>query len=250
MIVNIFGINALRAARPILMIPSVGYTIFVVVGFSYGPQEATNHMSLRFCRELLYSFLTGQAISTAVSLFIIPVSSRKVFFAEATGFLQSSRGLLKTQLAFVEVLQSSQLSEPSVLKVDEGDDNEIGTSPGIGSSQNTADQNVYAQKKSALHGATAGLLGLGSKLREDVVFARRETAYGYLRSADIHELHQHLRNIMLPMSGLSTITDISERLRSRYQSDRRRFEEALSPEARNIDISQEDQVREQVEVIN
>ena len=63
MIVNIFGINVLRAARPSLSIPSVGYTIYVLVGFSYGPEEATNDFSLRFTRELFYAFLTGQAIS-------------------------------------------------------------------------------------------------------------------------------------------------------------------------------------------
>src|SRR3954468_15750938 len=63
MIVNIFGINTLRAARPSLTIPSVGYTVYVLVGFSYGPQEATDNFSLRFTRELFYSFLTGQAIA-------------------------------------------------------------------------------------------------------------------------------------------------------------------------------------------
>jgi hypothetical protein len=247
---NIFGINAVRFASPTLMIPSVIYTILIVVGFSYGPQEATNNMSLRFSRELFYSFLTGQAISAGVSLFIIPVSSRKVFFAETAGFLQTARGLLKTQLAFVEALQCSQLSEPSVLNFnkDEGDDSQ--PAPEIDVSQETGNQLVYAQKKAALHAASAGLLTLGSKLQEDVVFARRETAYGYLRSADIHELHLLLRNIMLPMSGLSTITDISERLRSRRSSDWRKFEEALSPEAKNIEIPNEDQVKEQAEVSN
>ncbi|KAF4633791.1 hypothetical protein G7Y89_g4321 [Cudoniella acicularis] len=48
---------------------------------------ATEAGSLRFVREVLYTFLIGQAILTAVSLLIIPISPREVFFAEATGML-------------------------------------------------------------------------------------------------------------------------------------------------------------------
>ena len=114
MIMNVFGINALRAARPALSIPAVQYTIFILIGYIYGPAEPTEQRSIKFVKELLYSFATGQAISTAVSLLIIPVSSRKVFFGEATGFLQSARGLLKAQLAFVEALEHSELCDPSV----------------------------------------------------------------------------------------------------------------------------------------
>jgi hypothetical protein len=77
---NIFCISVLRAIRPALYIPGIQYTIFVIVGFIYGPQEPTEHHSQLFLKELLYSFLTGQAISAGVSLLIIPVSSRKVFF--------------------------------------------------------------------------------------------------------------------------------------------------------------------------
>src|SRR6187402_2962065 len=75
MMVNVFGITVLRASRPTLKIPAIQYTIFIMVGFTYGPQEPTLFASRRFVRELLYSFLTGQAISTGVSLIIIPVSS-------------------------------------------------------------------------------------------------------------------------------------------------------------------------------
>jgi hypothetical protein len=39
MMLNIFCISALRAARPALTIPAIQYTIYVLVGFSYGPQE-------------------------------------------------------------------------------------------------------------------------------------------------------------------------------------------------------------------
>jgi hypothetical protein len=182
-----------------------------------------------------------------VSLFIIPVSSRKVFFAEATGFLQSSRELLKTQLAFVEALEHSQMCEPSVPKTEFMEDNIGAQKPPSDDSETIAKRLVYTQRTAALQKASAGLLDLGSRLREDVVFARREMAYGHLQSADIHELHLLLKNIMLPMSGLSTISDISERLRNRYHSDRRKFEASQCPEAQNVEVPEKDQANEQAE---
>jgi Putative ER transporter, 6TM, N-terminal/Fusaric acid resistance protein-like len=194
---NIFFISVLRAIRPALTIPGIQYTIFVMVGFIYGPQEATEYHSQLFLKELLYSFLTGQAISAGVSLLIIPVSSRKVFFGEATGFLQSSRGLLKAQLGFIQVLQHSGLSSPSgIHNVDASTVN------------NEAE---YKQKVLALKSASSGLLSLGAKLREDVRFAKRELAIGHLRETDIHTIHGLLRDIMIPITGLSTIADIAER---------------------------------------
>lgn len=248
MIVNIFAINTLRAARPSVTIPSIQYTIYVLVGFSYGPQEATNEFSLRFTRELFYAFLTGQAVCAGVSLFIIPVSSRKVFFAEGTGFLQSSRGLLKAQLAFVEALENSQMCEPSVPRSDALSEDKTSIEKNEnGQSDITAKTLIYNQRKAALRQASAGVIGLASKLREDVMFAKREIAYGHFGSADIHEFHLLLRNIMLPISGLSTISDIEERLRSRYRSDRRKFEELQCPKARNIEIPDKHQASEQAE---
>ena len=246
MIINVFGVCALRAARPMFSIPAVEYTIFIMIGFVYGPQEPTEEHSIRFTKELLYSFLTGQAISTGVSLLIIPVSSRKVFFGEATGFLQSARGLLKAQLAFVEALEHSDLCNPCLPK------------PSLGAEDNTNTQErsdeeraqstlLYTQKAAALKVASAGVLGLSGKLRDDVVFARREIAYGSLGSSDIHEIYRLLRNIMLPISSLSTVADISERLKSRYRADRRRFEEAQCPDVRSIEFQAKEGASEEAE---
>lgn len=80
LMLNIFGINTLRAARPVFNIPAVGYNIFVLLGFTYGPQMTTVASSVKFSKELFYSFLTGQAIGIGVSILVIPISSRKVFF--------------------------------------------------------------------------------------------------------------------------------------------------------------------------
>jgi hypothetical protein len=43
---------------------------------------------------LLISFLTAFGLATAVNLFIIPVTSRKVVFKEFAGYFQAIRGTL------------------------------------------------------------------------------------------------------------------------------------------------------------
>jgi hypothetical protein len=232
MMVNVFGVSALGAARPMFSIPAVEYTIFIMIGFVYGLQEGTEQHSIRFTKEIIYSFLTGQAIATAVSLLIIPVSSRKVFFGEATGFLQSARGLLKAQLAFVEALEHSGLCE--VYK----SESDLGSKANIDSHKRTKEERVrgallYEQKAADLKGASVSLLGLSGKLRDDVVFARREMAFGHLGSSDVNEICRLLREIMLPISGVSTVADISDRLKNRCFHDERKFEEAQCPETRS-----------------
>ncbi|KAH7364340.1 hypothetical protein BKA65DRAFT_389211 [Rhexocercosporidium sp. MPI-PUGE-AT-0058] len=205
LMINMFGINTLRASRVSLKIPAIHYTVFTLVGFTYGPQQATVEHARRFTKELLYAFLTGQAISTGVALLIIPVSSRKVFFGGVIGFLQSCRGLLKTQLAFVRALEQSKMCDPRRTDhsiADTADEERI-----------QLDQRASFDKKlTALKTASAGILLQGAKLREDVIFAKRETAYGNLTGKDIHQIYQFLRDIMIPISGLSTIGDIAERM--------------------------------------
>ncbi|KAG4438513.1 hypothetical protein IFR05_005987 [Cadophora sp. M221] len=205
LMVNMFGINTLRASRVSLKIPAIHYTIFTLVGFTYGPQQATVEHARRFTKELLYAFLTGQAISTGVALLIIPVSSRKVFFGGAIGFLQSCRGLLKTQLAFVRALKHSKMCDPRSTgdsTIDTADEDRI----------RTDQRAIFNKKLIALKTASTGILLQGAKLRDDVIFAKRETAYGKLTETDIQHIYQFLREIMIPISGLSTIGDIAERM--------------------------------------
>ena len=48
---NIFAINILRASRPPFSIAAIQYTLFVMVGFVYGPSQPTMHYSKLFVRE-------------------------------------------------------------------------------------------------------------------------------------------------------------------------------------------------------
>jgi len=67
----------------------------------------------------------------------------------------------------------------------------------------------------ALKDGIAGLRALHGKLYGDLPFAKRETAWGKLDAKDIDEMYTLLRSIFIPFVGLSTITDIFERIAER-----------------------------------
>ncbi|OBT67378.1 hypothetical protein VE03_03053 [Pseudogymnoascus sp. 23342-1-I1] len=240
LMLNLFLINTLRAARPMFNIPAVGYNIFVLLGFTYGPQMTTVASSVKFSRQLFYSFLTGQAIGTGVSLLVFPISSRKVFFGEAAGFLQSCRGLLKAQTEFVEALEYSQMEcapRPNTRL-------SLGVEPETSHIRNnqpeeSENKHLYNQRAASLKSSSAALLALGGKLREDVVFAKQEIAFGHFKSKHIHEMHRLFMNILVPIMGFSTITDISERMNRSFCMDEQWLEELDSPEFSQTQGSQE-----------
>jgi hypothetical protein len=62
------------------------YSIFTNVAFTFGPLFPNIAAGESLIKQLLEAFLTAFAISTGVSLFIIPISSRTVVFSECPRF--------------------------------------------------------------------------------------------------------------------------------------------------------------------
>lgn len=93
--VNIYFANVMRAKMPALQFPVIMYSIFTNVSFTYSPIFHTIKQGEALIRQLLLGFLSAFAISTAVSLFILPVSSRTVVQKEQAGYVQAIRGALK-----------------------------------------------------------------------------------------------------------------------------------------------------------
>lgn len=92
---NIYFVNALRAKIPALQFPAIMYSIFTNVAFTFGPNFQTIEQGEALIRQLLIAFLAAFALSTAVSLFVIPVSSRTVVQKEQAQYVQAVRGTLK-----------------------------------------------------------------------------------------------------------------------------------------------------------
>ncbi|KAL1637039.1 hypothetical protein SLS58_009479 [Diplodia intermedia] len=190
---QVYFVNLMRAKyAPTLQFPSIIYTIFVVVASIYSPQFSTMVQAMAFARRLLLVFLSGFALSTAVSLFILPLTSRKVVFKVMTGYMGALSGSLHAHSSYFQSLEMKDM----FYRVSTGQSGDKQRQP-----------EAQAVKKSV-----AAIQAMQGKLIIDLPFAKREIAWGYLGPDDLQEMARLLRGVMLPLSGLSSVVDIFERL--------------------------------------
>ncbi|KAK1058243.1 hypothetical protein LTR74_013529 [Friedmanniomyces endolithicus] len=191
--VQIYAISTYRANRPQFTIPSIMYAIFANVSMVYAPQFGSMVQAKAFAKKLLGAFLTGFAISTGVSLFVFPLTSRGVVFNDIAGYINSLRGCMQANLDYLHSLEDSDMFAPHRV--------------------NTAGDDVAGSKEAAVFKAKVqALTGLHAKLNGDLPFAKREVAFGSLGPDDIQELARGLRQIMVPTVGLSSMPEIFQRI--------------------------------------
>lgn len=209
---NIWFVNVMRAKIPALQFPVIMYSIFTNVAFTYGPLFPTIAAGEALIKQLLEGFLTAFAISTAVSLLIIPVSSRTVVFKEMTGYVEAIRGTIKAQTAYLQSLEKSDMFGDDVPV--EGDENNMKPTKKNAKKSNQG-RSSNTPEAQTLKGAISGLTALHGKLHGDLEFAKREIAFGKLQPEDFDELFLLFQGILIPLIGMSTITDIFERIAER-----------------------------------
>ena len=218
---NIYIANALRALRPQLQFPVIVYSIFVSVASVYAPSFPTMAAGIAFAERLLESFLTGFAIATGVSLFVFPITVRKILFKQSAGYIQLVQGTLNAQLAYIHSLETTNVFATPSKAGDEGKKGGLLD----GTKANTGQADVSAETLK-LKASIAGLAELHSKMYADIEFAKRETAWGKLDAPDISEMLLLLQGIILPLTGVSSVADIFQRLSERW----RRLNEELAIE--------------------
>jgi hypothetical protein len=187
--VNIWLVNMLRAKYPVLQFPSLVYSIFTNVAFSFGPVFQTMDQAEALVKQLLEGFLTAFAISTAVSLFLIPISSRTVVFGEMNGYIGAIRGTIKAQTAYLESLEKSNMFSQSGSEEASNKDRSKGVEPTV----------ANHQEADALKAFVAGLTALHGKLHGELPFGKREIAYGKLGPEDLDDLFKLFQAILIPL---------------------------------------------------
>ncbi|KAF2773051.1 hypothetical protein EJ03DRAFT_265527 [Teratosphaeria nubilosa] len=189
----IYAISTVRAKCPQFTIPCIMNAIFANVSMIYVPQFATTVQLQAFVRRLLEAFLTGFAISTAVSLLIFPLTSRQVVFKEMAGYIQLLRAVIQANLDYCRSLEEMDPFAPHRV--------------------NTAGEEEAKNKQADVFKAKMqALLALHAKCNIDLPFAKREVALGKLGPDDLQEVFRHLRSIMLPTVGLSSTQEVFQRI--------------------------------------
>ncbi|KAJ9604339.1 hypothetical protein H2200_011173 [Cladophialophora chaetospira] len=194
--------NTVRAARPQLFIVSIQFTIFITVGHTYIPGFPTMKAGINFVERLLKVFLTGYALATGVSLFIIPISSRKIAQKQMAGLLGLMKACLSTHTAYLHGITTSQTGNPGLLD-ENGVPLPIEKNPEARVSMKAAEEaaqklKLTVQKASQLYG----------QLKLEIGFAKKEIGWGKLQPEDFTKIFERLQHILLPVAGLSTFADI------------------------------------------
>lgn len=209
---NIYISNTLRASRPQLQFPVIMYSIFANVASTYAPQFATMAQGITFSRRLIEAFLTGFAIAIGVSFLVFPLTSRTVVLKTMTGYIKALSGALKAQSNYLQSLEDrNAFGYPPQL--------EDQARPGKEESPRPHDPEAFSLESTpeakALKAAVAIVAEMYGKISGDLAFAKRETAYGKLDASDLSDLVKLMRQVMLPIIGMSSVADIFSRVAKR-----------------------------------
>ncbi|GES64700.1 MFS transporter [Aspergillus terreus] len=196
---QIYVAHAWRAKYQQFQFPVIIYSIFVNVTFTYGARMTTMSLAIGMVKRLLEACLAGLGLATGVCLFIYPVTSRKVVFKEMAGYIGGLRGALNAHSAYFETLERDDMFGRA-----ETYDSHV--------EKITKKGKVYSPEAEAIRTAVHKLTELHAKLHADLTFAKREVAYGKLGPDDLQAIFRHLRNVMIPVVGLSFVVDIFQRL--------------------------------------
>lgn len=197
---QIYAINTIKAKFPQLAFPTIIYAIQVNVAATNGFLFHTTAQCESFILRLLEAFLTGFALATGVSLFIIPVTSRKVVMKEIAGYIGLLRGALCAHKTYIHSLEDSDMFGKTYVPEQKDDQDK------------TEDAKRKTKPEIAnIKKIMGSIQELHGKLTADLPFAKREIAYGKLSPDDLESVFKQLRAIMLPVMGLGSVIDLFER---------------------------------------
>jgi hypothetical protein len=213
---QIWLVHTFRAKYPQFQFPVIIYAIFANVSSVYAPQMVNMAAAIKLVEQLLRTFLSGLAIATAVSLFILPMTSRKAVLKQMAGYIGGLRSALGAHAVYFETLESDDM---------------FGRAETYDDSREKFGKKgkVYSPEAEDIRAAIRQITDLHAKLHGDLSFAKREFALGKLGPDDLQLIFRHLRQIMIPVVGLSFVVDIFQRL-----SDYNRWNAPLDPNAETV----------------
>lgn len=178
--------------------PMVAFSIFAIISLTQSCQVLSIQEGLHSVKELLCTFMIGFAIATGVSLFILPLTSRKNVFGGFRAYPTAITKVLESFKAYLDSLRQSS---------DSGSDNQT-----TDTSQTILDRQVTENSKTAaVTAALQSLQGLHDKLHAELFYASREVAWGKLDATDIKVIIAHLRPILLSVAGIVMSTPLIDK---------------------------------------
>jgi hypothetical protein len=239
--ITIYIISYVRAKRPQLVVPTIVYAIFTTVASTYAPRFPNMAASESFVKRLLETFLTGFAIAAGVSFFIFPVTSRTIAMKQSAGFLKLLQLSLKSHTDFMMSISAEDrksrieanrdhATEVGKVETDKPHKHHISHRKAKSESVKQVDAKLSAEA-AAMKGTLFQIGALFGKLHVEIGFAKREIAFGKLCPKDFSEITNHLRDILLPIVGMTTFIDIMQSVKAKNTSEAELIESAETIEA-------------------
>ncbi|KAG0157692.1 hypothetical protein PDIDSM_4877 [Penicillium digitatum] len=197
--IQIWMVHTFRAKYPQLQFPVIIYAIFANISSIYAPQMKNMTAASNMVSKLLKACLTGLGISTATSLFILPMTSRQVVLKQMAGYIGGLRSALNAHALYFQSLEREDMFGRTETYDDARE--KFGKKG-----------KIYSPEAEAIRGAVRQITDIHAKLHGDLTFAKREIALGKLGPDDLQAIFRHLRQIMIPVVGLSFVVDIFQRL--------------------------------------
>ncbi|PKX97326.1 uncharacterized protein P174DRAFT_418298 [Aspergillus novofumigatus IBT 16806] len=213
---QIYLVHSFRAHYQQFQFPVIIYAIIANITSSYAPRLPTMAAGIALVRTLLEACLIGLGICTGVSLFLFPVTSRHIVFKEMASYIGGLRVGLKAHTKYFESLERDDMFGRA-----ETYDETVEKFSKKGK--------VYSPEAEAIRTAIQKITDLHGKLHADLTFAKREFAIGKLGPDDLQAIFRHLRQVMIPVVGLSFIVDIFQRL-----SEYNKWNDPIDPLATDI----------------
>jgi hypothetical protein len=176
--------NTVKFKYPQLMVPTILFSIVIVVSSTTAPLIPTMPAGYTFMKSLLKGIYIGLGVATGVSLLVVPVACRTVIKKEIMGYLTSLQAVLQAHRKLLQSLEDPEKFEQLLI--------DATTGPDI--------KTVRASIQKTLE--------LQAKLNLDLPFAKREIGFGKLGPEEMKSINKLARMVMLPVVGLASVIDV------------------------------------------
>lgn len=142
------------------------------------------------------------------------MTSRIIALKQIAGFISGLQGALKAQAGYLQSLETKDMFGASLKPQQEPIDGEFDTHGEHQATQRK--RSTTSLEAQNLRTAISALGELHSKLGGELAFAKREIAYGNFDAEDLKEIFKLIRNVFIPITGMSSIADIFDRVAERH----------------------------------
>ena len=190
---EIFVISVFRAMMPQYALPSFIWAIVANVSLMFAPQFGSMQQAAVFCTSMYITQLTGLAVSALVSLFVFPLTSREILFADMRDYIVASRAVLRANMKYLKSLENSDMFA-------------------LRRTNTFRERATRSPEAEDLRRKTQALTAAQAKLYTVLPFAKSEIAVGKLGPDDLKQAFHLLREILVPAVGLNVMSDLFERI--------------------------------------